>query len=67
MRHCEGERERVLHSVTSKSKHAPGTRGFFPFGLYWKEKINKCPEWQLPQLLAGILIKTKLVSFSEQT
>ena len=32
-----------------------------------KEKKKRHTERQLPQLLAGILIKTKLVSFSEQT
>ena len=35
-----------------------------------KESLKKKArhsEWQLPQLLAGTLIKTKLVSFSEQT
>lgn len=31
------------------------------------KKEARYTEWQLPQLLAGILIKTKLVSFSEQT
>lgn len=34
--------------------------------VFFKKKA-KHTEWQLPQFLAGALIKTKLVSFSEQT
>lgn len=45
--------------------------GFFCFVLkYTKQQKRKDilkRKWQLPQLLAGALIKTKLVSFSEQT